>query len=171
MMGKIYGREWAEEEFRCNYGLSVTYAQMLRSTDLKIAGWDETGETRMVELANHHPFFVGTLFIPRYSSSAAAPHPLICGFVRAAALKGSSSRSRVELLAVRMEKRRGPPLKVNELQQWMITEWRFSIAVKLAKIGYRWPSKVLHPEDGCTTREEETANGVCNGRPEKLRVN
>ena len=100
MVGKIYGREWAEEEFRCNYGLNTAYAQTLRSTDLRIAGWDETGETRVVELANHqHPFFVGTLFIPQYSSSAAAPHPLICEFVRAAALKVSSSRSRVESLS------------------------------------------------------------------------
>jgi CTP synthase (UTP-ammonia lyase) len=36
-----------------------------------------------VELVTH-PFFVGTLFIPQYSSTAAMPHPLIGGFARAA---------------------------------------------------------------------------------------
>lgn len=86
LAGKAYGCDWTEEEFRCNYGLNPAYAAALKSTDLRIVGWDETGETRVVELRKH-PFFVGTLFIPQYSSSPERPHPLICAFVKAAAFK------------------------------------------------------------------------------------
>jgi len=83
MLGRIYARPSSEEEFRCNYGLNPAYAETLRSSTLRIVAWDETGETRAVELRDH-PFFVGTLFIPQYSSSPGVPHPLISGFVRAA---------------------------------------------------------------------------------------
>jgi CTP synthase (UTP-ammonia lyase) len=40
MVGKAYGRNWTEEEFRCNYGLNRAYVAALQATDLRIVGWD-----------------------------------------------------------------------------------------------------------------------------------
>jgi CTP synthase (UTP-ammonia lyase) len=91
MIGRIYGKNSAEEEFRCNYGLNSSYLEALRTSDLRIAAWDQAGEARAVELTSH-PFFVGTLFIPQYSSSAAAPHPLICAFVQSALILTQNRR-------------------------------------------------------------------------------
>lgn len=37
------------------------------------------------ESARDHPFFIGTLFLPQFSSTPESPHPLIVAFVGAAA--------------------------------------------------------------------------------------
>lgn len=79
-----YGRDDAREEFRCNFGLNPRYRQQVLQEPLRVAGVDENGEARIIELANH-PFFVATLFLPQLSSTPAAPHPLIEAYLRAAA--------------------------------------------------------------------------------------
>ena len=81
---RAYGREEAEEAFRCNFGLNPKYRVRILSGPLRVAGVDDNGEVRVVELANH-PFFVATLFLPQLSSMPAAPHPLIVAYLRAAA--------------------------------------------------------------------------------------
>jgi CTP synthase (UTP-ammonia lyase) len=81
---RAYGREEAEEAFRCNFGLNPEHRAKVVSGSLRVAGVDDSGEVRVVELGNH-PFFVATLFLPQLSSTPAAPHPLIVAYLRAAA--------------------------------------------------------------------------------------
>jgi CTP synthase (UTP-ammonia lyase) len=50
---------------------------------LTIAGVDQDGEVRILEIA-HHRFFVATLFVPQLMSTKTAPHPLIVSLLRAA---------------------------------------------------------------------------------------
>jgi CTP synthase (UTP-ammonia lyase) len=82
LVARTCGRVSLEEQYRCNFGVNPEYAEMLHGGPLLIAGSDSEGVVRAVELAGH-PFFVGTLFLPQLSSTPSAPHPLICGFLRA----------------------------------------------------------------------------------------
>jgi CTP synthase (UTP-ammonia lyase) len=81
---RAYGRGNATEQFLCNYGLSPKYRARIESAGLRITGVDRDGEARIIERTDH-PFFIATLFLPQFSSTAAAPHPLIVAFLRAAA--------------------------------------------------------------------------------------
>ena len=81
---RAYGREEAEEAFRCNFGLNPKYRAQILGGPLRVAGVDDDGEVRIVELVNH-PFFVATLFLPQLSSTLAAPHPLIVAYLQVAA--------------------------------------------------------------------------------------
>ena len=80
---KVYGQTEVVEAFRCNYGVNPVYADKLSAGELKVAGTDANGEVRIVELPAHR-FFLATLFLPQLSSRAAAPHPLIVGYLRSA---------------------------------------------------------------------------------------
>ncbi len=82
LLAKLYGRAAAEEKYYCNFGVNPNYVETLRGSGLRIVAADAEGEARAVELTGH-PFFLGTLFLPQQSSSAAAPHPVIRGFLRA----------------------------------------------------------------------------------------
>jgi CTP synthase (UTP-ammonia lyase) len=79
-----YGALTAIEATTCNYGLEPAYAYVASSAGLRVAAIDDTGEVRAVEHADH-PFFVGTLFQPQLSSTAAHPHPIWLAFIRAIA--------------------------------------------------------------------------------------
>jgi CTP synthase (UTP-ammonia lyase) len=48
---------------------------------------DATGAVRAVELPGKR-FFLGTLFIPQFSSAEKAPHPVVTAFLHAAASHG-----------------------------------------------------------------------------------
>ena len=80
----IYGRDSANEEYHCNYGLNPRYASRLQSGPLKIAARDDEGSVRAVEL-DEHPFFIGTLFQPERAALREQTPPLVKAFVRAAA--------------------------------------------------------------------------------------
>ena len=90
---RAYGHEGAQEAFRCNFGLNPRYRAKVLSGPLRVAGVDDDGEVRVVELGDH-PFFVATLFLPQLSSTPATPHPLIVEFLRAAAAFRDSRRIR-----------------------------------------------------------------------------
>jgi CTP synthase (UTP-ammonia lyase) len=80
---RAYGRVEATEAFRCNFGLNPDYRATILRPPLRLAGVDENGEVRVVEL-DGHPFFVATLYLPQLSSTPAAPHPLVVAYLRAA---------------------------------------------------------------------------------------
>ncbi|HET7608966.1 MAG TPA: CTP synthase [Gammaproteobacteria bacterium] len=80
----IYGRDSADEEYHCNYGLNPRYAERLRSGPLTIAARDAEGGVRAVELRDH-PFFIGTLFQPERSALRGQTPPLVKAFVEAVA--------------------------------------------------------------------------------------
>ncbi|HEY1873972.1 MAG TPA: hypothetical protein VGG67_06170, partial [Steroidobacteraceae bacterium] len=79
-----YGRDDAVEEYYCSHGINPQYEELLREHGLWITGRDDSGEPRILEIAAH-PFYVATLFVPQTRSMRQTPHPLITGFVRAAA--------------------------------------------------------------------------------------
>jgi CTP synthase (UTP-ammonia lyase) len=83
LAAESYGAAPREERYHCGYGLGARYRALFEQGDLRITGWDDAGEPRVVELAGH-PFFLATLFQPELSSTAASPHPMIVAFVRAA---------------------------------------------------------------------------------------
>jgi CTP synthase (UTP-ammonia lyase) len=78
----IYGRESAEEDYYCNFGVNPDKVSLLRRSALAISGADAEGEIRVFELPDH-PFFLATLFVPQLRSTATNPHPLVTAFVQA----------------------------------------------------------------------------------------
>jgi CTP synthase (UTP-ammonia lyase) len=78
----VYGCETAAERTTCSYGLDPRYAGIASRHGIRVAATDDTGEVRAVERVDH-PFFVGTLYQPQLTSSAAQPHPIFAAFVAA----------------------------------------------------------------------------------------
>ena len=83
---RIFNTEKTNETYHCNYGFNHNYLEQLKNGKLKISGYDENKEIRIIELQNH-PFFIATLFQPERSSLKNQNHPLIDAFVKAAAKK------------------------------------------------------------------------------------
>lgn len=79
----IYGSTEVLEPFYCNYGLNAQYQPRLEPHGLRISGWGEDGEVRIVELTEH-PFFLGTLYVPQARHERGASHVLIRALVAAA---------------------------------------------------------------------------------------
>jgi CTP synthase len=84
LIAKAYGRMSIEEGYHCNYGISPEFAAQLEEGALRVTGWDEEGEIRVVELITH-PFFVGTLFQHERNALEGRPAPLVYAFLHAAA--------------------------------------------------------------------------------------
>jgi CTP synthase (UTP-ammonia lyase) len=80
---RIYGTNDATEIFACNYGLNEAFANEIQSKELRVSGYDEDGNARMIELPGH-PFFISTLFVPQVVSKAREPHPLILAYLETA---------------------------------------------------------------------------------------
>jgi CTP synthase (UTP-ammonia lyase) len=80
------------EQFYCNFGLNPEYRDQLEKHGLRITGWDQDGEVRIVELSMH-PFFIGTLFVPQARSTPENAHPLVAEFCRAAVHLATSASS------------------------------------------------------------------------------
>jgi CTP synthase (UTP-ammonia lyase) len=93
MAREAYGKDRSTESYLCSFGVNDSYRDRLFGGDLRIAGEDDEGNVRIVELRSH-PFFVATLFVPQLSSHAGHPHPLILAFVRAAAAFHESREGR-----------------------------------------------------------------------------
>lgn len=85
-----YGTASVSERYYCNFGLNPEKERALVAAGLEITGRDQTGEARIIELAEH-PFFVGTLFVPQVASSPATPHPLITAFLQSASTRQARS--------------------------------------------------------------------------------
>ena len=85
---KIFNSHKTNETYHCNYGFNHNYLEQLKKSNLKISGYDENKEIRIVELQNH-PFFIATLFQPERSSLKNNNHPLMDAFVEAAVKKNN----------------------------------------------------------------------------------
>lgn len=83
LLAGVHGSGRRSERTHCNYGLEPTMAHLAANGGLVVAAVDDTGEVRAVERPDH-PFFVGTLYQPQLTSSAQAPHQLLCAFLTAA---------------------------------------------------------------------------------------
>ncbi|MDX2182793.1 MAG: hypothetical protein SFW08_02305 [Gemmatimonadaceae bacterium] len=82
-VAQLYGAQSATESYYCNFAVSTDKVPLLTSGSLQVTGSDAEGEIRVVELPAH-PFFLATLFVPQTRSTAAQPHPIVTGFLRAA---------------------------------------------------------------------------------------
>jgi len=83
-VAQSYGRFHTAEGYHCRYGVNPEYRNALARGGMTVAGVDELGAMRAVEIGGH-PFFVAVLFQPERSALAAPrPHPLIAAFVEAA---------------------------------------------------------------------------------------
>lgn len=91
-LAALCGCDEMSEEYHCSYGLNPAHAHRLDDGPLRVAARDEAGEVRAVEL-DGHPFFVATLFQPERGALAGRSHPLIEGFVAAAASHGAGTRA------------------------------------------------------------------------------
>ncbi len=78
----LYGVATALEDFRCNYGVDPAYHPAFEQAGLRLSGFGEDGELRIVELPAH-PFFVATLFVPQMRSTPERPHPVLAAFAGA----------------------------------------------------------------------------------------
>lgn len=79
----LYQTPTTEEEYYCNFGLNPAYQPLFEQGELRIAGTDQDGEVRILEVPGHR-FFVATLFVPQLTSTPERPHPLIVAWLRAA---------------------------------------------------------------------------------------
>lgn len=84
-VAEFYGRTSVEEQYYCNFGVNPEYASLFEKGPLHAVGSDAEGAIRVVELAGH-PFFVGTIYLPQWRSTAERPHPLVAAFLGAAAM-------------------------------------------------------------------------------------
>lgn len=83
MSAQIYGRCDIVEKFNCSFGLNGEFANQLTRHGLIVAGTDNLGETRILELPLNR-FFIATLFQPQLSSTPDDPHKLILAFLKSA---------------------------------------------------------------------------------------
>lgn len=83
----LYGAHAAVEDFRCNYGLDPGYHPALEQAGLRLTGFGEDGELRIIELPDH-PFYLATLFLPQMRSAPGRPHPVLAGFAAAVRAAG-----------------------------------------------------------------------------------
>lgn len=84
LVHRAYGRDVIQEGYHCNYGIAPAFARELEHQPLRVTGWDEEGDIRVVELTTH-PFFVATLFQHERNALEGRPAPLVQAFLHAAA--------------------------------------------------------------------------------------
>lgn len=77
---EIIQKKKITETYNCNYGLNPKYQELLDEHDFIVAGVNEDGEARMLELPDHDFYFL-TLFQPAMNTSKEHPHPLITAFI------------------------------------------------------------------------------------------
>jgi len=81
-----YGRDFAQEGYRCSFGPNPAHRAALERAGLRFTAFDDDGAIRAAELpAAAHPFFVGTLFQPERAALRGETPPLVRAFLRAIA--------------------------------------------------------------------------------------
>ena len=82
---RLYGgAAHVQEQYYCNFGLNPAYREQLDAAGFRITGVDADGDARVFEL-DGHAFYVATLFVPQMRSEPGRPHPVVTGFIAAAA--------------------------------------------------------------------------------------
>lgn len=88
---RIYGATQVREEFHCSFGLDPAFQRLFDHGPMRITGYGDAGEARILEYHPAHPeiskgeFYIGTLFMPQLAVTRETSHPLVDAFVRAAA--------------------------------------------------------------------------------------
>jgi len=88
LIHRAYGRDSAQEGYRCSFGPNPAHRAALEHAGLRFTAFDDDGAIRAAELATTtHPFFVGTLFQPERAALRGETPPLVRAFVRALAAR------------------------------------------------------------------------------------
>ena len=74
----LYRTMTPAEPYYCNYGLNPGCETHLADAGVVVSGRGPGGEVRIIELSSH-PFFIGTLFVPRLRLAHGKPHPIYAG--------------------------------------------------------------------------------------------
>jgi CTP synthase (UTP-ammonia lyase) len=82
-VGKIYGKDRANETYHCRFGLNPNLEHLLSGSELEITGRDKNGEARAYEIKSQK-FYILTQYQPERSALAGKVHPLVEAFVKAA---------------------------------------------------------------------------------------
>jgi len=77
----LYRTGTPTESYYCNYGLNPSFETRLADAGVVVSGRGPGGEVRIIELPSH-PFFIGTLFVPRPRLADGA-HPIYAGLTEA----------------------------------------------------------------------------------------
>ena len=90
---ELYGQELIQERHRHRYELNNEYREEFERGGLRATG--VSPDNRIVEILEleGHPWFVGVQFHPEFKSRPNRPHPLFCGFVRAALARREGTKS------------------------------------------------------------------------------
>lgn len=81
---ELYGQETIWERHRHRYEVNNDYRQILSQKGMLLSGISPDGRiVEMIELPDH-PWFVATQAHPEFKSRPNRPHPLFCGFIKAA---------------------------------------------------------------------------------------
>ncbi len=80
---QIYNTKKAEERYNCNFELNDQFRNQLTAFGFVVAGTDEAGHARILEMPQNK-FFIATLFQPQLSSTPGNPHKLILAFLKSA---------------------------------------------------------------------------------------
>jgi len=84
VMARSYGSGLIHERHRHRYEFNNEFKEVLSGAGLVLSGTSPDGRiVETVELRDN-PFFVGVQFHPEFKSRPNRPHPLFCGFIRAA---------------------------------------------------------------------------------------
>lgn len=91
----FYRESSVTEYYYCQFGINPQYQQLIHEGGLRIVGYDQDQEPRILELPDHR-FFLATLFVPQTRSTAAQPHPLLLAYLRAALDFKAANRPYIE---------------------------------------------------------------------------
>jgi CTP synthase (UTP-ammonia lyase) len=80
-LAAAYGRQSAEEEYHCSYGLNPMYRPRLDRGRLRATAWDDDGDVRGIEL-DGHVFFVAMLFQPERAALRGVAPPIVSAYLR-----------------------------------------------------------------------------------------
>ena len=84
LLHSLYEKDVVEEGFFCNFEVNPDYEWAFVEAGFPMVARGELNEPRAIESPAHR-FFIATLYQPQLSSEAGKPHPIIVGFLRAAA--------------------------------------------------------------------------------------
>ena len=79
----IYQARSVNEEYHCSFGVNPDYLSIFTDSSMRFTGFDNDGEPRALEIADH-PFFIGTAFQPERAALLGQTHPLVTEFLRTA---------------------------------------------------------------------------------------
>jgi ribosomal protein S18 acetylase RimI-like enzyme len=82
-VAREYNIESSDERYNCNFELNDQFKDQMLDYGFAVAGTDENGKIRILELPRNQ-FFVATLFQPQLSSTSEHPHKLILAYIKSA---------------------------------------------------------------------------------------